>query len=456
MVSFANHLVAFSPISEFGLKNMTLKHPAPLRILHILDHSLPVQSGYAFRSQAILQAQQKLGWQPSAITSPKHYESWQGEPSDKELVGLIEYHRTPFIPRGCLPIKKEVQIMAALARRLNALVCSERPDILHAHSPILNAIPALLLRRKTGIPVIYEMRSSWEDAAVDRRSYSQNSWKYRLARSLETWVCKRADHVAVLCEGLKTDLIARGVAVHHITPIPNGVDPDTFSAASPNADLLSTWKLSGKKVVGFMGSFFRWEGLDLLIDAIARIADERRDIALLLVGGGEMEGELKEKIKRLHLETHVVMPGSVPQERIPGLYALVDVVAFPRYSTRLTEMVTPLKPLEAMAMGKAVVASDVGGHRELIQHGRTGLLFRAGDVSALTTELMRILNDSNLRQSLEREGMLWVRQARSWGTTTAGYAGIYEKVLSQDPGAPTTNLSLCDPHSKRGSQRDLL
>jgi PEP-CTERM/exosortase A-associated glycosyltransferase len=306
----------------------------------------------------------------------------------------------------------------------------ERPDVLHPHSPVLNAIPALWLGRKIGIPVVYEMRSSWEDAAVDRRSYGQNSWKYKVAKSLETWVCKRADHVTVLCDGLKADLIARGLAAHRITPIPNGVDLDTFSIAEPDVALAKTWNLLGKKVIGFMGSFFRWEGLDLLIDATALLANERPDIALLLVGGGEMESELKEKIRRLHLETHVVMPGSVPQERIPGLYALLDVVAFPRYSTRLTEMVTPLKPLEAMAMGKAVVASDVGGHRELIQHGRNGLLFKAGDVSALTRELTRILDDSDLRHSVQREGRLWVRNARSWDSTTAGYAEVYEKVLS--------------------------
>lgn len=409
---------------------MVLKSRPSLKILHILDHSLPVASGYAFRSQAILQAQHKRGWQPSVLTSPKHYESWGESQVDKERVGPITYYRTTVLPRGGVPIMKEVEIMIALARRLQSVASLERPDVLHPHSPVLNAIPALWLGRKIGIPVVYEMRSSWEDAAVDRRSYGQNSWKYKVAKSLETWVCKRADHVTVLCDGLKADLIARGLAAHRITPIPNGVDLDTFSIAEPDVALAKTWNLLGKKVIGFMGSFFRWEGLDLLIDATALLANERPDIALLLVGGGEMESELKEKIRRLHLETHVVMPGSVPQERIPGLYALLDVVAFPRYSTRLTEMVTPLKPLEAMAMGKAVVASDVGGHRELIRHGRNGLLFKAGDVSALTRELTRILDDSDLRHSVQREGRLWVRNARSWDSTTAGYAEVYEKVLS--------------------------
>jgi len=409
---------------------MSLKHSTPLRILHILDHSLPVQSGYAFRSHSILQAQRRRGWESTAVTSPKHYESWRGDPSEKSIVGSIEYHHTPRAPRTRLPIAKELQIMATLAKRLSTLVRSKKPDVLHAHSPILNGIPALWIRRKTGIPVIYEMRSSWEDAAVDRGSYIRGSWKYRLARFLETWVCRRADHVVVICDGLKADLIARGVSAQRITSIPNGVDMEAFASVSPDQALAKAWNLSGKKIVGFMGSFFRWEGLDLLIDAIALIAAQRHDIALLLVGGGEMEGEIKQRVKRLHLEARVVMPGSVPQDQIPGLYALADVLAFPRYSTRLTEMVTPLKPLEAMAVGKAVVASDVGGHRELIQHERTGLLFRAGEVSALAASIIRVLDDTSLRHSLAQEAMMWVKQARSWDTTTAGYTSIYDRVLS--------------------------
>lgn len=121
---------------------MSLKHSAPLRILHILDHSLPVQSGYAFRSHSILQAQRRRGWESAAVTSPKHYESWRGEPSETSFVGSIRYQRTPLAPSTRLPIAKEFQIMAALAKRLDALVRSEKPDVLHAHSPILNGVCA--------------------------------------------------------------------------------------------------------------------------------------------------------------------------------------------------------------------------------------------------------------------------------------------------------------------------
>ena len=149
-----------------------------------------------------------------------------------------------------------------------------------------------------------------------------------------------------------------------------------------------------------------------------------------------MESELKLQIKRLNIEEVVVMPGPIPQARIPGIYAFVDILAYPRPSMRLTELVTPLKPLEAMAMGKAVVASDVGGHRELIQDGRTGLLFPAGNVDALTATLERLLDDGELRQILGSQGSIWVRQERSWDKTTSGYLQIYSKLL-ENLGAKT-------------------
>ena len=101
--------------------------------------------------------------------------------------------------------------MAALASRIFALAKQEQPHVLHAHSPILNAVPALWVSRRLGIPMVYEMRALWEDAAVDHRTYGEKSWKYKLVRGVETWICRRADHVAVLCDGLQNDLVQRGI-----------------------------------------------------------------------------------------------------------------------------------------------------------------------------------------------------------------------------------------------------
>ena len=235
--------------------------------------------------------------------------------------------------------------------------------------------------------------------------------------------------MAVLCEGLRHDLIERGISPAKITVAANGVDADRFQARAPDAEYARTWGLDGKRVVGFIGSFSAYEGLDLLLEAMARLATRRPDVALLLVGGGRAEAELKAHVARLGLEGRVIMPGRIPHDRIPGLYALADILAYPRYSMRLTELVTPLKPLEAMAMAKALVASDIGGHRELIQPGHTGLLFRAGDASALTEALEWLLDNHDLRSTLGREASRWVRRNRSWDATTDAHGEIYARAL---------------------------
>jgi len=231
-------------------------------------------------------------------------------------------------------------------------------------------------------------------------------------------------------------LIKRGIPSPKLTVVANGINLEDFQACAPGRadDLLTTWKLDGKTVIGFVGSFYRYEGLDLLIEAVACLAATRSDLVLVLVGGGEMERELKAQVQRRRLEEHVILPGRLPHARIPQVYALMDVLAYPRYSTRLTELVTPLKPLEAMAMGKALVASDIGGHRELIRHGHTGWLFPAGNVAALAAALARLLDDQTLRHTLGRQGARWVRQQRPWNVTTAVYADIYAGVLEKSEG----------------------
>jgi len=401
------------------------------KILHILDHSLPVQSGYSLRSHAIIQSQNQQGWEAFAVTSPKHYESWDGGCVEKEKIHDVCYHHSPAVLNQRLPVIKEFRLMAALTRSLKRIIQLEKPDILHAHSPILNALPALLASRKAGLPFVYEMRALWEDAAVDHGTYGKGSWKYNTIKFLETWVCRQADQVSVLCEGLRHDLEKRGVPGEKLTVVPNGVDPTIFYPRKPLPSLCQQWNLMGKKVIGFLGSFFRYEGLNLLVKALGRLVEKRQDIVLLLVGAGEVEAELKSQVQHLKLENHVIMPGRVRPDQIPDVYALVDILAYPRYSGRLTELVTPLKPLEGMAMEKAVVASDIGGHRELITNGQTGYLFKAGSVSALVEALNFCLEDEVLRQGIAQKGAIWVRQERSWSMITTKYKDIYRACIEK-------------------------
>jgi PEP-CTERM/exosortase A-associated glycosyltransferase len=402
-----------------------------MKILHILDHSLPLQSGYSFRSQYILQAQRKRGWQPVALTSPKHEESWKLPCDREEDINEVRYYRTGAISNSTLPFKKEIRLMMTLSRRIEEIIEIEKPDILHAHSPVLNAIPAVRLGRKLRIPVVYEIRAFWEDAALSHGTYRQNSLKYKLVKGSETWVCRNADLIGVLCQGLKDDLITRGIPSKKLTIIYNGINADDFKPCEPDQEFIANYSLKGKKVIGFIGSFYRYEGLDLLIDAFAYISATMPESVLLLVGGGEMEKELREKIQRLNLSEKVIMTGRISHNRIPSIYALIDILVYPRYSMRLTELVTPLKPLEAMAMGKVLVASDVGGHRELIRNNETGILFPAGDMNALAQSIERLLQGNELRKKMENESYRWVLESHTWNKTTSIYAEVYAKALEK-------------------------
>lgn len=402
---------------------------SPLKILHVLDHSLPLHSGYTFRTQNILEEQRKKDWLPIALTSPKHEESWKGMLQQIEEIGGIRFYRTGPLPPGQASFANEFQLMKALARRIEDVARIEKPNLLHPHSPVLNALPSLWVGRKLGIPVVYEVRAFWEDAAVDHRTYHKDSLKYKITQYLETWACKHANQVAVLCNGIKKDLVRRGIREEKLTVVFNGINPNDFHPCKPDTEFARSLGITGRKVLGFIGSFYRYEGLDLLVEAVGRMSATRDDLILLLVGGGETEEELRGQIERMKLQSRIILPGRFSHERIPGIYSLIDILVYPRYSMRLTELVTPLKPLEAMAMGKPLVASDIGGHRELIQEGSTGLLFKPGDVSSLVATLQRLLDDGELRSKLAMQGTYWVSQNHTWTKTTSVYSAIYSKAL---------------------------
>jgi PEP-CTERM/exosortase A-associated glycosyltransferase len=320
--------------------------------------------------------------------------------------------------------------MRQLEHRLNEVAVQARPQLLHAHSPVLNALPALRVGRRLGIPVVYEVRAFWEDAAVDHGSTTEGSIRYRLTRAMETWALRRVDHVFTICEGLREDIVARGIPAEKVTVIPNAVDIASFEpGGTPDAGLKAQLGLQNASVVGFIGSFYAYEGLDLLLDAFPAMLARRPDVRILLVGGGPQDAALKAQAARLGIADKVVFTGRVPHEQVQRYYDLVDVLAYPRHSMRLTELVTPLKPLEAMAQGRLLVASDVGGHKELIRHQETGLLFQAGNAEALSGAVVDLLARVDQWPALRSAGRRFVEQERNWAASVARYQAPYEKLV---------------------------
>lgn len=401
-----------------------------MRILHILDHSLPLHSGYTFRTLAILRQQRALGWHTTQLTSAK-----QG-PSDsaQQLIDGWHFYRTAPDARwwARLPVLRQVAVIIGLAVRLRQLARQARPDILHAHSPALNAIAALNAGRALGIPVVYEVRAFWEDAAADHGSSRPGGLRYRLTRALETYALRRADAVTTICDGLRRELCARGVPAHKITVVPNAVDAGAFQAfhASHDPVLACTLGLDGHPVIGFIGSFYAYEGLALLLRAMPRLLAAQPALRLLLAGGGPQEAALRALAAQLGIEYAVVFAGRVPHAQVAAYYQLVDICVYPRLPMRLTELVTPLKPLEAMAQGRLVVASDVGGHRELVEHGKTGMLFRAGDAEALALAVLHLLLAPASCAVLRRQARTFVETERSWSASVGRYAPVYARLAA--------------------------
>lgn len=395
-----------------------------MKILHVFDHSLPIQDGYATRSWAILQEQIARGWHVTAMTGPR-----QASHSDTpEMVSGMAFHRTWERPSlwARLPVLRQFWTIWLMHQRLKKLLPELRPDVVHAHSPALNGVAAYWAARSLGLPLVYEVRAFWEDAAVDQGTSREKGVRYRLTRALENHVFRRAHRVVAICEGLRQDIEARRLCARPVAVVPNAVEHERFARPTPrDTALAERHGLCAGHTLGFIGSFYDYEGLDLAIRAMPGLLEKEPRMKLLLVGGGQQEPALRALAASLGLRSEVVFTGKVPFSEVERYYSVIDLLVYPRKSLRLTETVTPLKPLEAMAQRRVFIASDVGGHRELVQDGVTGVLFKADDVEALANAVGGLLSQPDLQERLKINGERFVREERNWRNTVAVYENVY-------------------------------
>jgi PEP-CTERM/exosortase A-associated glycosyltransferase len=400
-----------------------------MRILHVLDHSIPLHSGYTFRTCSILEHQRALGWETFHVTSAKHGVATDGI----DEVDGFRFYRTPELCSliSKIPVLNQCAIVSSLVKRLNEVVDEVHPNIIHAHSPALNGLAAIWVGKHHGIKVVYECRGFWEDAAVDHGTTKEGSLRYRATQALETFVFNNVDAVTTICEGLRGEILARGIPWEKVSIIPNAVNTNKFTYNNDNNMPFNNGiNLTGKVILGFIGSFYSYEGLQLLLESMPGILSKRPDICLLLVGGGEQESELIHLTKQLQLENHVIFTGRVAHDKVQEYYNKINILIYPRYSMRLTNLVTPLKPLEAMAQGRLILASDVGGHRELITDGVTGCLFKAGDKHDLVAKILYLLSNPGLCSIIRDEARKFVELERSWPESVSRYQNVYSGILN--------------------------
>ena len=424
-----------------------------MRVLHVLDHSLPMHSGYAFRTRAIMRAQANDGLDVRGITGLRHA---AGGPPDEICEGL-RFHRSAAAPGGP-PLVAEWREVSAHANAIVELAREWRPDVLHAHSPALAGLAAIRAGRKLGIPVVYEIRAFWEDAAVGNGTGSEGSAKYRLTRALENAVIERADAVFTICEGLRDDLVARGFAPGKIGISPNSVDLAQFGTPAPrDSQLAAKLGLGHGPVIGFIGSFYPYEGLDDLLAAMPLLRERHPDASLLLIGGGPEDAALRAQAAASPASDGIVFTGRVPHDDVADYYALIDVLSFPRKRSRLTDLVTPLKPLEAMAQGRIVAASDVGGHRELIEHGETGVLFPADDPAGTAQALADMLDHRDAWPALRDRARAFIAAERDWQINSRRYQSVYHHLIGRPTDRSPESAAWMQPegsaHARQGAPR---
>lgn len=372
-----------------------------------------------------MKGQQELGYIVAGVTSDKQGKSQD----DEQIIDGLTFYRT-FVWNEylkSLPIINQLETVYGLKRRLERLVKTFKPDILHAHSPSLTALAAKFIARKYHIPLVYEVRAFWEDAAVDHGTHTDKSLRYRLTRQLDTYLFHRMDSVVTICDGLRQDIIERGVDPDRVTVVPNAVDSRPFKPDDEKAkELRRALKLENQIILGFIGSFYQYEGLVFLLEAMKICIKRFNNIKLILAGGGPEESNIQQQIKALKLDNHVVLLGRVDHHEISTLYRLFDICVYPRHKIRLTDLVTPLKPLEAMAHGCLVLASDVGGHIELIEDEVTGILFKAGSKEDLVKRLEFIVSQPDRKNSIIRNAAQFVAEERSWQKNIKKYQTLYE------------------------------
>jgi PEP-CTERM/exosortase A-associated glycosyltransferase len=401
--------------------------PEPSNVLYLLHNSLPETSnGYATRSHGLLTSMVRAGWNVEALTRPGFPfdlpSSHDVEVSDSVVVDEVKYRRFTerMVPKEPVPDYVRLYTEGAVERAR-----ATRPFVIHAASNHLNGLAAVSAGRCLGIPSIYEVRGLWEVTRASRTPGWDGSERYRLMKQLETDAARNADVVLAITSALRDELVHRGVPDDKIVVVPNGVDSSRFVPVERDVELAQELGLDGKTVIGYVGSVLDYEGIGLLIEAVAGLATHRSDFKVLIVGDGAERVQFERLSIELGLRHLITFTGRVPHHEVERYYSLVDIAPFPRLPLPVTEMVSPLKPFEAMAMGKAVVASDVRALTEIVNDGVTGLLHAKGDARDLAHKLEVLLDDRGLAASLGEAGRRWVRAERDWSVISDRISQVY-------------------------------
>lgn len=399
------------------------------RILYCLHQSVPhTTNGYSTRAHGIASGLQDFGWKVYATTRSGFPYDVGGKDLNKGYhecnVGNITYTAVAGWSLNKTPLD---QYLAQVADHFFREAQTKGAEIIVAASNHITALPALVAARRLGLPFVYEVRGLWEITQASVEPQWDNSERFKVMRHLETQVASEADFLITLTSELADELVDRGVDRRKIAIVPNAADTEIFQPCEPSPAIQDKLRLeSGVPVIGYAGSAVAYEGLDLLLEALANLTRKSIDYIFILVGDGKVLEFIKAQAKTLGIEQQCRFVGRVPFDEIPVYLSCMDIMPIPRLSSKVTEMVSPLKPLEAMAMGKTVVLSDVSPHKTLAGNNERAYLFEKDNATALTNVLMFLIENPEKRLQAGQAASKWIRKERTWKAVT----NAYNKVLS--------------------------
>ena len=390
-----------------------------MKVLHVLYQSLPNSAGSSIRSRDIVNNQLKMGLKPVIITSPFQQPFEKGK--SKEIESGVSYYRT-FSNENEVVSEKKTGFLTQIRKlfriinfslQVYKVVKKENIDVIHAHAMFFCAFSAQFAGFLSNKPIVYEIRSLWEER------YKKNSFInymiFSFVTVLETFSMLFANHIVVINDNLKSQLQKRLFLMRKkMTVVENAIDLDRVKISKFNKNNF---------VFGYIGTLSPIEGLDLLIKAFNDLKIKNK---LLIFGDGiELE-----KLKKLaYGNNNIEFRGKVSNDEISKAYNQVDVIINPRIKNYLTDNVTPIKPLEAMAYKKLVLTSDVGGMKELVKNEFNGIVFNSDSYKEIKNVIVDVINRNDLDKIIEN-GYRYIKKERNWKVNAKKYNVIYQNLMN--------------------------
>ncbi|MBS0015513.1 MAG: glycosyltransferase, partial [Arthrospira sp. SH-MAG29] len=419
----------------FG-KSRLVAQTDKLTVCHLHKVAYPFEnSGGAIRNLNLVASQKKAGIDPY-IVLPLNY------PPQELNKNINSPIMTEGVEHYLLKIKGKISQPNDVSRdrlleldtlRTAAIIKTRGAKLIHAASGFRGyelALKGLALREHLGIPLIYEVRSFHEHTWGP---YIPNILDLKLTQQRthqENRCMQEANYVITISKAMEDQLIKRGVPKDKIAVIPNAINEDFFSLSARGDRVKQQLNLKGL-VCGYISNMSFREGHEILIRAFAQGRNHIPELKCLLVGDGPERANLENLVRDLGVGDAVIFTGEVDHSCIRDYYAAIDIFVVPRRADYAADFVTPLKPYEALALGRPLIVSDRPALREIVGNEERGLLFETGSVESLVSKIIALGTSPEHLSFLSEKGKKWVFENRTWKKNAERYRQVYEMVLER-------------------------